>query len=332
MTETQKPGGPKIRHDGDEAQRNSTRHHVGTAQVGDITIAYEDMGNLDDPAVLLIMGLSAQLTFWQTEFCETIVARGYRVVRFDNRDIGLSTHLDGARVGGNALTGLARLAKHELGLPSEVPYTLVDMAGDAVGLLDALGIRRAHIVGGSMGGMIAQIVAGKYADRVLSVSILFSSTNEAFLPPPAPSKLKALLTGPGKGATREQYVENAANAMRTIGSPKYALPWEESLRRAGLAYDRAHDPAGIVRQTAAVMGTGSLKKYTTAISAPTVVIHGKIDGLMRPSGGKAIHRAVKGSKLVLIDDMGHDLPEPLWPQIISELTENFARAGKSQPE
>lgn len=305
---------------------SGTRNQVGTAQVGEITIAYEDMGNPDDPAVLLIMGLSAQLTFWQTEFCEAIVAKGYRVVRFDNRDIGLSTHLDGTRVGGNLLSGLARMVKHGLGLPSDVPYTLVDMAEDTVGLLDALDIGQAHIVGGSMGGMIAQVVAGKYADRVRSAAILFSSTNEAFLPPPAPSKLKALLSGPGRGASREQYVENAARAARTIGSPRYARPWEESLRRAGLAYDRAHDPAGIVRQTAAVMGTGSLKKYTTAISAPTVVIHGKVDRLMRPSGGKAIARAVKGSKLVLIDDMGHDLPEPLWPQIISELTENFARA------
>jgi pimeloyl-ACP methyl ester carboxylesterase len=298
-------------------------HRVGTEQVGDITIAYEDMGDPDDPAVLLIMGLSAQLTFWQTAFCMSIVDQGYRVIRFDNRDIGLSTHLDGVRVGGSLLK---RLANYELGKPSDVPYTLVDMAGDAVGLLDALEIREAHIVGGSMGGMIAQIVAGKYTDRVLSVGIMFSSTNQAFLPPPDPRKLKALLSGPGPTATREQYIEAAAEAARTIGSPKFALPWEESVRRATLAYDRAHDPAGIVRQSAAVMGTGSLKPYAGAIAAPTVVIHGSADGLMRPSGGRAIARAVKGSKFVLIKDMAHDIPEPLWPQIISELTGNFARA------
>ncbi len=298
-------------------------HRVGIEQVGDIRIAYEDMGDPDDPAVLLIMGLSAQLTFWQTAFCMNIVDQGYRVIRFDNRDIGLSTHLDGVKVGGSLLK---RLANHELGKPSDVPYTLVDMAADAVGLLDALEIRQAHIVGGSMGGMIAQILAGKYADRVLSLGILFSSTNQAFLPPPDPRKLKALLSGPGKGATREQYIETAAQAARTIGSRKFALPWEESVRRATLAYDRAHDPAGIVRQSAAVMGTGSLKPYAVAITAPTVVIHGSADGLMRPSGGKAIARAVKGSKFVLIKDMAHDIPEPLWPQIISELTENFSRA------
>lgn len=300
-----------------------TNHRVGTKQVGDLTIAYEDMGNPDDPAVLLIMGLSAQLTFWQTEFCMKIVDQGYRVIRFDNRDIGLSTHLDGARVNGSLLK---RLANYELGKPSDVPYTLVDMAADAVGLLDALEIRQAHIVGGSMGGMIAQIVAGKYADRVLSVGIMFSSTNQAFLPPPDPRKLKALLSGPGIGATREEYIESAARSARTIGSAKYALPWEESVRRATLAYDRAHDPAGIVRQAAAVMGTGSLLPYTRTITAPTVVIHGTADGLMRPTGGKAIAKAIKGSKLVLLRDMAHDIPEPLWPRIILELTENFARA------
>jgi pimeloyl-ACP methyl ester carboxylesterase len=301
-------------------------NRVGTAQVGDITIAYEDMGNTDDPAVLLIMGLSAQLTFWQTGFCESIARHGYRVIRFDNRDIGLSTHLDGVRVNGSAL---ARMARHELGLPSNVPYTLVDMAHDTLGLLDALDIDQAHVIGGSMGGMIAQIVAGTHPERVLSLAIFFSSTNEAFLPPPDPRKLWALLSGPGSGATREAYVENAAKAIRTIGSPEYKISWDEALRRSGAAYDRAHDPAGVVRQTTAVMGTGSLKKYTTAITAPTVVIHGKADGLMRPSGGKAIARAVKGSKLVLIDGMGHDLPEVLWPQIISELVANFSRSTNS---
>jgi pimeloyl-ACP methyl ester carboxylesterase len=301
-------------------------NRVGTAQVGDITIAYEDMGNPDDPAVLLIMGLSAQLTFWQTAFCESIAEQGYRVIRFDNRDIGLSTHLDGVRVGGSMLT---RMARHQLGLASDVPYTLVDMAQDAIGLLDTLDIEKAHVIGGSMGGMIAQIVAGRHPERVLSLAIFFSSTNEAFLPPPDPRKLWALLSGPGKGATREAYVENAAKAIRTIGSPKYQLSWDEALRRSGAAYDRAHDPAGVVRQTCAVMGTGSLKKYTTAITAPTVVIHGKADGLMRPSGGKAIAKAIKGSKLVLIDGMGHDLPEPLWPQFISALVENFTRSTNS---
>ncbi|MDV7134281.1 alpha/beta fold hydrolase [Williamsia muralis] len=301
-------------------------NRVGTAQVGDITIAYEDMGDPNDPAVLLIMGLSAQLTFWQTAFCESIAARGYRVIRFDNRDIGLSTHLDGVRVGGSMLT---RMARHQLGLPSDVPYTLVDMAQDAVGLLDTLEIEKAHVVGGSMGGMIAQVLAGRHPERVLSLAIFFSSTNEAFLPPPDPRKLWALLSGPGKGATREAYIENAAKAIRAIGSPKYELSWDEALRRSTAAYDRAHDPAGVVRQTCAVMGTGSLKKYTTAIAAPTVVIHGKADGLMRPSGGKAIARAIKGSKLVLIDGMGHDLPEPLWPQFISELVANFSRSTNS---
>lgn len=170
-------------------------NRVGTVQVGDITIAYEDTGDPNDPAVLLIMGLSAQLTFWETAFCESIADKGYRVIRFDNRDIGLSTHLDGVRVGGSMLT---RMARHQLGLPSDIPYTLVDMAQDAVGLLDTLEIEKAHVVGGSMGGMIARVLAGRHPGRVLSLAILFSSTNQAFLPPPDPRKLWALCPGPAK--------------------------------------------------------------------------------------------------------------------------------------
>ncbi|GGF33403.1 alpha/beta fold hydrolase [Williamsia phyllosphaerae] len=299
---------------------------TGTAHVGDIDIYYEDIGDIAHPPVLLIMGLSAQLTVWPTGFCDVLVDQGYRVIRFDNRDIGLSTHLDGVRVSGSILP---RLIKTELGLGSDVPYTVVDMAADAIGVLDYLGIERAHVVGASMGGMIAQVVGGKYPERVSSLAILFSSTLQALLPPPDPRKLLALLSGPGKGATREDYIAGSAKALQTIGSPGYPLSDDEAWELAASYHDRSHDPAGILRQTSAVMGSGSLRRYARKVTAPAVVIHGKADGLMRPSGGKAIAHAISGSKLVLIDGMGHDLPEPLWPQITGELMANFARATTS---
>ncbi|MFD0926736.1 alpha/beta fold hydrolase [Williamsia deligens] len=301
---------------------------VGTAEIDgvehEIDIYYEDLGDVSDPAVLLIMGLSAQLTVWPTGFCDALVDAGFRVIRFDNRDIGLSTHLDGVRVRGSVLP---RLVRTELGFGSRVPYTVVDMAADAIGLLDHLGIRRVHVVGASMGGMIAQVVAGNYPERTLSAAIIFSSTLQMFLPPPAPEKLLALLSGPGRGATREDYIAASAKALQTIGSPGYPMSDEEAWEKAAEFHDRSHDPAGILRQTAAVMGSGSLRRYARAITAPTVVIHGKADGLMRPTGGRAIAHAVPDSRLLLLDGMGHDLPEPLWPQIVGAITDNIARAA-----
>ncbi|MGZ8179105.1 alpha/beta fold hydrolase [Williamsia sp. SKLECPSW1] len=301
---------------------------VGTAEIEgathEIDIYYEDLGDPSDPPILLIMGLSAQLTVWPVGFCDALVEAGFRVIRFDNRDIGLSTHLDGVRVRGGLVP---RLIRTELGIGSRVPYTVPDMATDAIGLLDHLGIDRAHVVGASMGGMIAQVVAGGYPERTLSAAIIFSSTLQMFLPPPAPEKLLALLSGPGKGASREDYIAASAKALQTIGSPGYPLSDDEAWELAASFHDRAHDPAGILRQTAAVMGSGSLRRYARAITAPTVVVHGKGDGLMRPSGGKAIAHAVPDSRLLLLDGMGHDLPEPLWPQIIGAITDNIARAA-----
>ena len=300
---------------------------VGTAEIDgkrhEIEIYYEDLGDVAAPPVLLIMGLSAQLTVWPVGFCEALVNAGFRVIRFDNRDIGLSTHLDGVRVRGSLIP---RLVRTELGLGSPVPYTVVDMAADAIGLLDHLGLDRVHVVGASMGGMIAQVVAGKYPERTLSAAIIFSSTLQMFLPPPAPEKLMALLSGPGKVSTREEYIAASAKALQTIGSPGYPLSDQEAWELAESFHDRAFDPAGVMRQSAAVMGSGSLRRYARAITAPTVVVHGRADTLMRPAGGKAIAHAVPDSRLLLLDGMGHDLPEPLWPQIIGAITDNIARA------
>lgn len=294
----------------------------GVADANGMQIAYEDMGNVADPAVLLIMGFSAQLTLWPDEFCAQLVDKGYRVVRFDNRDIGLSSKLSGVRVEGSKWL---RMARHQLGRSSEVPYTLVDMAADTRGLLDHLGIDAVHLVGASMGGMIAQIFAAEFSERVKSVGIIFSTTNQPFLPPPSPSALKSLVTGPAE-PTREQVIATSVKARRIIGSPKYPEPLDAIEAAATRDYDRSHYPAGVIRQLAAATGTGNLVRFSERISAPTVVIHGSADPLIRPAGGKAVAKAIRGAKLHVIDGMGHDLPPQLHAQITSLLVDNFGRA------
>ena len=212
-----------------------------------------------------------------------------------------------------------------LGRPSPAVYTLEDLADDAAALLDHLGIDRAHIVGASMGGMIAQIFAARYPQRTKTLGIIFSSNNQALLPPPGPQQLRALLQRPAD-TTQEAIVANAVRVAKIIGSPGYPRP-EEQLRADAIeGYERAYYPAGIARHFAAVLGSGSLLHYDRQITAPTVVIHGKADQLMRPSGGRAIARAIKGARLVLIDGMAHDLPEQLWDHIVGELKTNFAEA------
>ncbi|MDZ4266649.1 MAG: alpha/beta hydrolase [Mycobacterium sp.] len=295
----------------------------GKAPSGDLKIHYEDMGNPDDPAVLLIMGLGAQLLFWREDFCRKLVDQGLRVIRFDNRDVGLSTYFDGERTQGSRVGNMVRSA---LGRPSPALYTLEDMADDAAALLDHLDIDRAHVVGGSMGGMIAQIVAARHAERTKTLGVIFSSNNQALLPPPGPRHLLAVITGPAPDSPRDVIVENSVRVSRIIGSPAYPRP-VETLRADAMAfYDRAFNPYGVARQFNAITGSGSLRKYNKQTTAPTVVIHGKADKLMRPSGGRAVARAIPGARLVLFDGMGHELPEPLWDDIVGELKTTFAEA------
>ncbi|MDI9931709.1 alpha/beta fold hydrolase [Rhodococcus sp. IEGM 1354] len=300
------------------------RIEQGIAPSNSIDIAYEDMGSVDDPAVLLIMGLSAQLTLWPMDFCTRIVDAGYRVIRIDNRDIGLSTKMTGRKVHG---WQILRLLRHELGMSSNVPYTIADMAADAVGVLDHLDIDSAHVVGASMGGMITQVFAGSYPQRTKSVSILFSSTNEAFLPPPDPRALLPLIGGVGKDATKDEIIAHSAKTLSTIGSPGFRTPLEEQLEIAQVMYERNYNPSGVIRQMAAITGTGSLKPYAQKINAPTTVIHGTADRLVRPACGKAIARAVPGAELTLIDGMAHDLPAALLDRISGIVLRNFARAN-----
>jgi pimeloyl-ACP methyl ester carboxylesterase len=293
---------------------------AGVAASGDLDIHYEDMGDPDDPAVLLIMGLGAQLLLWRTGFCEKLVERGLRVIRFDNRDTGLSSKLEGRRVTGSRYSAMARSF---LGRRSPAVYTLEDMADDAAAVLDHLGIGKAHIVGASMGGMIAQVFAARHPARTMSLGVIFSSNNRAVLPPPAPRALFAVIKGPRPGSPREVVIDNAVRVSRIIGSPAYPAPEERIRTHAAEAFDRSHYPVGIARQFAAILGSGSLRRYDRQITAPTVVIHGLADKLMRPFGGRAIARAIPGARLVLLGGMGHEMPEQLWDRIVAELGVTF---------
>ena len=300
----------------------------GYAHHGDIELHYEDLGSTEDPAVLLIMGLGAQLVLWHEEFCQKLLDRGYRVIRFDNRDVGLSSKLHGQRHDGALVP---RLLRSFLGLSSPSVYRLEDMADDAAALLDHLGIERAHVVGASMGGMIAQIFAARYPQRTGGLGIIFSSNNTPLLPPPAPKALLSLIKGPPPNSPREVIVENSMRVSRIIGSPGYPKSDERLRADAIEAYERAYYPQGIGRHFAAILGSGSLGRYDKQISAPTVVIHGRADTLMRPTGGRAIASAIRGARLVLFDGMGHDLPEPLFDDIIAELTTTFTQSARATP-
>ena len=300
-----------------------TQVRTGTASSGEVDIHYEDMGDPADPAVLLIMGLGAQMIFWRAEFCQKMIDQGLRVIRFDNRDVGLSGKLPEHHSGAPLLP---RMARSFLGMASPAAYTLEDMADDAAALLDHLGVDRAHVVGASMGGMIAQVFAARHRARTRALGVIFSSNNQSALPPPGPQQLLAVLSKPS-GTGRDAIIDNAVRVTKIIGSPGFPRPDDAIRAEAVEVYDRSYYPAGVGRQFAAILGSGSLRGYNRQTTAPTVVIHGKADKLMRPSGGRAIARAIPGARLVLFDGMGHELPEPLWDDIVGELQATFAHAG-----
>ncbi|OBF32938.1 hydrolase [Mycobacterium sp. ACS1612] len=304
---------------GTARSRISGDHAPGS---GDLEIYYEDMGDPNDPAVLLIMGLGAQLLLWRTDFCEKLVDQGLRVIRYDNRDVGLSSKVRHQHSG---MPLPMRMVRSFLGLKSPAPYTLEDLADDAAALLDHLQIDSAHIVGASMGGMIAQVFAAVHSARTKTLAVIFSSNNQPLLPPPGTRQLLAILQKP-KEATREAIVENTIRVTRITGSPGYPPPEDRIRAEAIEGYDRSYYPAGVGRHFAAILGSGSLLGYDRQISAPTVVIHGKADKLMRPFGGRAVARAIRGARLVLFDGMGHDLPRELWDDIVGELKTTFAEA------
>jgi pimeloyl-ACP methyl ester carboxylesterase len=303
---------------------------TGYAKSNELDIYFEDMGDPGDPAVLLIMGLGAQLLLWRDGFCEKLVDKGLRVIRFDNRDVGLSSKLDGQGVDTNQYASMARSL---VGRRSPSVYTLEDMADDAAAVLDHLDIEQANIVGASMGGMIAQVFAARHSARTNSLGVIFSSNNRAALPPPDPRALFAVIKGPRPDSARDVIIDNAVRVNKIIGSPGYPSPEERIRADAIEGYDRSYYPWGVKRQFGAILGSGSLQHYNRQIAVPTVVIHGLADKLMRPSGSRSIATTIPRARLVLFPGMGHELPQQLWDQVVGELCVTFAESSsESAPD
>jgi pimeloyl-ACP methyl ester carboxylesterase len=290
-------------------------------KVGDVELCYETFGDPDDPAILLIMGLGTQMIAWFDDFCRELVDRGFFVIRYDNRDTGRSTHLDHIRPPSTLQLALRR--------PKNVGYRLSDMADDAAGLLDHLGIPAAHVVGASMGGMIGQLLAARHPDRVLSLVSIMSSTGSRWSGQPA-ARVLPYLFGRTEGG-KDAYVKRITKIFRAIGSRGFERGDDEIREIAERSYDRGVSEAAFGRQLAAIIATGSRVEDLKRIKAPTLVIHGTRDPLIKPSGGRATARAIPGAKLMMIKGMGHDLPRGAWPQIIDAIAANAARASEPSP-
>jgi pimeloyl-ACP methyl ester carboxylesterase len=289
-----------------------------TCRVGDVDIAYETFGDPSDPALLLVMGLATQMIAWHEDFCAQLAERGFHVIRFDNRDVGRSSAMRDIPV--PTLRQLALRSKKAAG------YTLSDMAGDAVGLLDQLGIERAHVAGASMGGMIAQTIAIEHPERVLSLCSLMSNTGTRWSGQPKLATYRVLLGTPPKD--RDKFIDHVLKVYRVIGSPGFDRNEDDLRDLAARSYDRGRNPAGSGRQLAAIIASGDRTSRLGSISVPTVVIHGTKDKLVSPSGGRATAKAIPGARLVKIEGMGHDLPRGTWSQIIGAIAENAARTGE----
>ena len=287
-----------------------------------IEIHYEEQGDPAAPAMLLIMGFGAQLTLWPDELVEALAAQGFRVIRYDNRDVGLSQKFDGVKAPG--LVKMTLLSK--IGFTPKVPYTLADMADDGVGLLDALGIERAHIVGASMGGMIAQHVAARHPDRCLSLTTVFSTTGNPKLPPARPESMKALITRPD--STEEGVlVEHGMMLARTIGSPGYPAP-EDRLRERTLAsVRRSFYPEGPTRHLSAIVADGDRRAMLRDIAVPTLVLHGEDDPLVPCEGGRDTAASIPGARLKTIPGWGHDLPLELVDELAGAIGEHARQSG-----
>jgi pimeloyl-ACP methyl ester carboxylesterase len=270
------------------------------AQANGIELEYESIGDPRDPTLLLIMGFSVQMIAWDDELCRLLAERGFRVVRFDNRDVGLSSKIKGGA------------------------YTLDDMAGDARGLLEWLGVSNAHVVGASMGGMIAQLLAIHWPARVRSLCSIMSTTGDPMVGQPTPQSFGALMRAPP--TTRDEAIQRAEDILRVIGSPGYPLDLERIRNRAARSFDRCHYPVGAGRQLMAVQAARGRTEALKRLRVPTLVIHGADDPLVHVSGARATAAAIPGAELIVYPGMGHELPTPLWPQIIDAIARNAARA------
>lgn len=286
-----------------------------------IDICYEIFGDSDAEPVLLIMGLGGQMIHWYDDFCQQLAARGFRVIRFDNRDIGQSSKM----TGGKRLTALELLKLRFLHIPVAAPYTLRDMAQDVIGLMDALDLGSAHLVGASMGGMIAQEIAISFPERVRSLTSIMSTTGNPRIPPPT-TEAMAVLTTPPPGSREEFFAQHARTwKVLRVGS----FPEDEALdrSRAERTFERGLNPAGVGRQLRAMLASGSRKERLRSVTAPTLVIHGTVDPLVRPEGGKDTAASIPGAKLLMIEGMGHAMPIQMWPEIIGAIDRHAREAS-----
>jgi pimeloyl-ACP methyl ester carboxylesterase len=289
------------------------------ASVNGVELCYQEMGDPEGEPLLMVMGLATQMIAWDEELCAMLAERGHRVVRFDNRDIGRSTRVDSAGVPGK----LAMLTGR--GKP---PYLLRDMAADTFGLMDRLGIESAHLVGASMGGMIVQTAAIEQPERVRSLTSIMSTTGSRRVGHPS-YRTFGLLLGE-RPREREAAIERVVQTFRVIGSPGYPFEEERVREIAGRSFDRGHSEAGIARQLHAITASGDRTPGLRSLDLPALVVHGKNDILVNPSGGRATAKAIPGARLRLIEGMGHDLPRALWPTFAEEIAANAARAPEAK--
>jgi pimeloyl-ACP methyl ester carboxylesterase len=281
-----------------------------------IELEYDVTGDAGAPPLVLVMGFGQQMIAWDPRFCAKIANRGFRVVRYDNRDVGLSTKL--------AQHGTPDFMRAMMGDASAAPYSITDMADDLAGLVTALDLRAAHIVGASMGGFIVQETAIRHPERVLSVASIMSTTGNRAAAQSKPEALAMLVKPPP--TDRAAMLERALELWKVIGSPGFPFDRERILARAGAAWDRDHDPAGVARQAAAVFTQRDRTTDLAKVKVPTVVIHGAEDPLISVSGGEATANVIPGAKLVVVPGMGHDLPEGAWDTIVAAIVDNARRA------
>jgi pimeloyl-ACP methyl ester carboxylesterase len=291
------------------------------APANGIELAYQEVGDPDGEPLLLVMGLATQMVAWDEEFCTLLAERGFRVIRFDNRDVGHSTKLDGARVPGRLDLFLGRR--------ESAAYLLSDMAADTVGLMDHLEIESAHVVGISMGGMIGQTLAIEHRERLRSLVSMHSTTGSRWVGMPTLRVFALMLAEAPRD--REAFIRRIARTYELIGSPAYPTDEERLRRVAATSWDRGHNPRGVLRQMHAITASGDRTAALSKLDLPATVIHGTRDTLVRLSGGRATARAIPNARLRIIEGMGHDLPRPLWPIFADEITDTAARASSRAP-
>jgi pimeloyl-ACP methyl ester carboxylesterase len=281
-----------------------------------IDICYETFGDPAAEPLLLIMGLGAQMVLWDDAFCVQLAARGFRVIRFDNRDIGQSSKMHG----GKRLTPFELIKLRFFHIPVAAPYRLIDMAKDTVALMDALGIHAAHLVGASMGGMIAQEVAISFPHRLRSLTSIMSTTGNPRLPPPTREMAAMLMAPPPR--TREEYIARFQRTWKLLRVGSFPEDEAMDVTRAETCFARGLNPAGVGRQLRAILASGSRKPRLHAVTAPTLVIHGSVDPLVRPEAGRDTAISIPNAKLMMVQGMGHALPIPMWPEIIDAIAEH----------